>query len=94
MLSIPFRGLTSGRKGIFMFFSPVSTTNWPIDNRYNPGDAAPIDTWRLNVISVLQGGEGLGVNAVVIDGSTPVFKNYVNISQNAYHQRKQRRTGG
>lgn len=90
MLSIVGRSYSTGRRVRLQFFSPVSSTSWPDDNRYNPGDSAPVDTFRTNVIGTLNGGGISGVQAVAIDNTAPGWYPYVNISQNAYWQREQR----
>ena len=91
-VSIVGRSIVSGRKNRLEYFNPITTTSWPDDNRYNPGEAAPIDTFRINVINVLNGGGSSGVAAVAIDGTDATWYPYVNIAQNAYWQRKQRRS--
>lgn len=88
MLSICGRGETGGRRVDWSFFSPVRTVAWPADNRYGPGEEAVIDTWRINVTNALS-----DEDVRTIGGDSPIFYDYVNISQNAYWQRKQRRSG-
>lgn len=90
MLSIPFRSGASGRKGRVSFFTGVATTSWPDNNRYEPGESAPVDTFRINLVNVLTGISGAGVFATAIDGTSVIFKPYVNIRQNSYWQSKQR----
>ncbi len=92
-LSIVGRSGTSGRKSRVEFFTSVSTAAWPSDNRYNPGEAGPVDTFRENMLSVLNGVSTGGLAAIAIDGSDVIYNQYVNIALNAYWQRKQRRTG-
>lgn len=92
-ISIVGRSPASGRKTRVEFFTPITTTVWPPDNRYNPGEAAPVDTFRENLLGVLNGTSGPFIAALTIDGTGVVYNNYVNIAQNAYWQRKQRRTG-
>jgi hypothetical protein len=92
-ISVVGRSAVSGRKSRVEFFTPVTTTSWPSDNRYNPGESAPIDTFRLNLLNVLNGISTGGLAAVTIDGTDVFYNPYVNIAQNAYWQRKQRRTG-
>lgn len=89
-LSLPMRSIVSGRRASFQFYTPVRTTDWPADNRYNPGDAAPIDTLRLNFKSVIDGVSGWGGQLVAIDGTALIVYEYMNIAKNAYWQRKQR----
>lgn len=93
MLSFTGRSLTSGRDARWQFFTPVRTTTWPGDNRYNPGDEPVIDTLRINFRNFLLG-DGISYpEASAIDRANTTFNSYVNISHNAYWQRKQRRGG-
>lgn len=92
-LTIPGRSSFSGRDVRFCQFTAVVTPTWPTDNRYEPGDAAVVDTWRINITELLSTGGTESTPAVAIDNNIPTWYNYVNISQNAYWQRKQRRLG-
>lgn len=87
-LSFIDRGNITGRKGRVEFFTAVPTTVWPGDNRYNPGDAAPIDTLRSNFAAAAK--EGGTFPLVSIGRDLVTVYNYVNIASNAYWQRKQR----
>lgn len=89
-LSLVARGTTTGRKTRFEFFTAVKTPTWPGKNRYLPGDAAPVDTWKLNMFSILSGAPSSPVAAVSIGGDYLAFNDYVNIASNAYWQRQQR----
>lgn len=89
-LSFVGRGASSGRKIRFQFFTAVKSTAWPADNRYNPGESAPVDTLRENLLPLLSGNDVSPVAAVTIGGDYISFNNYVNIASNAYWQRRQR----
>lgn len=92
-LTLPGRDSFQGRKTRFGLFSPVRTVSWPGDNRYNPGDEPVIDTFRINLTAALNNSTGPDDTVVTI-GNNPVrWAGYVNISHNAYWQRKQRRGG-
>lgn len=87
-LSFVFRGNTTGRRGRVEFFTAVPTPQWPDDNRYNPGDAAVIDTLRTNFTSLAQFD---GTNPLLTVGADEVtVYGYVNIRLNAYWQNEQR----
>lgn len=92
-LTLPGRGGKLGRKARIGFFSPVRTVTWPADNRFNPGDEPVIDTFRLNLVSALNTGSGVNDTAVNISNAPVLWQGYINISHNAYWQRKQRRGG-
>lgn len=93
MLSLPGRDGVVGRDVLYCLFTPVRTTTWPNDNRYQAGDEPVIDTFRINLTNALLEEEGIVAGAVTISGYPPIVKGYVNISHNAYWQRKQRRGG-
>jgi len=87
-LSFVGRGLVTGRRSRVEFFTSIVTTTWPGDNRYNPGDAAPIDTLRANFAAAAEQG---GTHPLLTIGSDEItVYDYVNIASNAYWQRKQR----
>ena len=93
MLSLPFRDNSTGRDGRWCLFTPVRTVVWPLNNRYEPGESGPIDTWRTNMTAIANGG-GVSVSPLITIGGVEARpKAYVNISHNAYWQRKQRRGG-
>jgi len=87
-LSLVGRGNTTGRKVRWEFFTGISTDFWPPSNRYNPGVAAPVDTWRTNFANAAYGA-GL-FPLVTIGGDLVTVYGYVNIRQNGYWQTKQR----
>jgi len=87
-LSFIMRGITSGRRARVEFFTSITTTTWPGDNRYNPGDAAPIDTLRANFEAAAESGGTYPL--VTVAGDFTTVYGYVNICQNSYWQRKQR----
>lgn len=89
-LSFVARSTTSGRRGRFTFFTPISSTLWPNDNRYNPGDSAPVDTLRINWQNGVKFGTPASVPSLCADGTFQEVYSYVNISKNAYWQRRQR----
>lgn len=87
-LSFTWRGVDTGRKGRLEFYSPVPTTSWPADNRYNPGEAAPIDTLRINFVAAAG---HLGTSPILsIGGDEISVHEYVNIRANGYWQTRQR----
>lgn len=87
-LSFPMRGITTGRKGRVEFFTAVPTTVWPGDNRYNPGDSAPIGALQANFKNAA---DASGTSSLLsIGGDLVTVYDYVNIASNAYWQRKQR----
>lgn len=92
-ITIVARSHTSGRRVRYTLFTGVSTDPWPTNNRYEPGDAAVIDTFRLNFTTLVEGEGDVAVPLVAIDGNFVTVYNYVNLSLNAYWQRKQRRGG-
>jgi len=87
-VSFVMRGLTTGRRSRVEFFTGVPTPSWPSDNRYNPGDAAPIDTLRINFQNAAASGGTLPL--ITVGGDEVTVYGYVNIALNAYWQRKQR----
>lgn len=87
-LSLVGRGNTTGRKVRWEFFTGVRTDYWPANNRYNPGAAAPVDTWRTNFANAAYGA-GL-YPLVTIGGDLLTVYAYVNIRQNSLWQNKQR----
>lgn len=87
-LSLVGRGTVSGRKVRWEFFTGIATDYWPPSNRYLPGQAAPVDTWRLNFSNAAQGAGTMPL--VTIGGDLVVIYGYVNIRQNGYWQTKQR----
>lgn len=84
------RGTATGRRVRWEFFTSVKTTTWPGDNRYNPGDAAPVDTLRTNWTNFVENGVTPTQQIVTVAADIPVVYDYVNIGKNAYWQRKQR----
>ena len=87
-LSFCYRGLTTGRKGRIEFFTSITTASWPLKNRYNSGDSAPIDTLRINFENAAIAG---GTAPLVTIGGDFVYSyNYVNIRANSYWQTAQR----
>lgn len=89
-LSFTGRSFVDGRKVTYEFFTAQQTTSWPGDNRYNPGDSAPIDTFRENFVDFIENGALPAQQAVTIGGSIPTMNAYVNIRSNAYWQNAQR----
>lgn len=92
-LSIVGRSNTTGRDVRYTLFTGAAVGTWPSNNRYEPGEQAVIDTFRLNMTELIEGGGTLDWPMVTVDGTFITVYQYVNISQNAYWQRKQRRTG-
>lgn len=87
-LSLIGRGRTTGRRVRWTLFTPARTTLWPEDNRYNPGDAAPIDTFRQNFASLA---DAAGIAPLLTVGGDLVnVYGYVNAGKNSYWQREQR----
>jgi len=89
-LSIRARSTTSGKRSGWQFYTPISTVGWPANNRFEPGESAPIDTFRINWTSVVEGTDGTLVPVVAIDDTLMQVYSYVNIALNSYWQRKQR----
>lgn len=90
MISFVGRGGSTGRRVRWEFFTPIATGTWPADNRFNPGDNAPVDTLRLNWTTFVNTSSTPGEQVVTIGGDIPAVYGYVNLSKNAYWQRKQR----
>lgn len=91
-LSITGRSHTTGRDVRYTLFSPVSTDPYPAKNRYLPGQSAVIDTFRENLVGLVEGGGMLDWPMVTVDGTFVTCNDYVNISGNGYWERKQRRS--
>lgn len=89
-ISITGRGQTSGREVAWYLFTPVKSTTWPTDNRYNPGDSAPVDTFRINFSNLVTAAPSPSQQMVTIGGDIPLIRGYTNIAKNGYWQRKQR----
>lgn len=89
-LSFVARSTTTGRRGRYTFFTPIRTTDWPADNRYSPGESAPIDTLRTNIQNAVSIGTPGSVPLLNADGTFQTVYSYVNIGKNSYWQRKQR----
>lgn len=89
-LSLTARSTTTGRNCRWNFFFPTATTTWPSDNRYGPGEAAVIDTFRTNITQLITFGSPAPVPAVCADNTFVAVKGYVNIGKHGYWQRKQR----
>lgn len=84
------RSFADGTDVDWSFFTGQLTPAWPADNRYNPGDAAVIDTMRINFVTWVQTAGAPGEQVVTIGNSIPNVNAYVNIRQNAYWQTAQR----
>jgi len=54
-LTMVARSAASGRRARFTHFTPITSASWPLNNRYEPGESAPVDTYRINVQNVLNG---------------------------------------
>lgn len=93
-ISLVARSTTTGRRVRYTLYTPIAVGSWPVDNRYNPGEQAVIDTWRINMTSLIEGGGSLDWPMVASDGTFVNVYGYVNLGKNSYWQRKQRRTGG
>ena len=89
-LSFTGRSFTDGSDVRYEFFTGQQTTAWPADNRYNPGDSAPIDTLRINFEAWLSSTVVPAESVVTITGTKPNLNSYVNIRQNGYWQTQQR----
>lgn len=89
-ISLVGRGNLTARKVRWIFFTPVKSVAWPADNRYAPGESAPIDSLRLNFTTIVQSGGSTGEQIVTIGGDIPTVYGYVNIAKHGYWQRKQR----
>lgn len=92
-LNIVARSHTTGKQVRYTLFTGVAVGAWPANNRYEPGEAAVIDTWLANMTSIIEGGGSLDYPCVTADGTFATVYAYVNTSLNAYWQRKQRRGG-
>lgn len=91
MLSLTGRSFSDGRDVQWQFFTGQQTVSWPADNRYNPGDSAVIDTFRINWQNLIATGAATPAQQIVtIGGTIPSVNGYVNIRQNGYWQTKQR----
>lgn len=84
------RSFSDGRDVAWSFFTGQQTTSWPSDNRYNPGDSAPIDTFRINFANWVNTAGTPAQQVVTIGQSIPSVNPYVNIRQNGYWQSAQR----
>lgn len=89
-LSFTGRSFADGRHGAWYFFTAVPTPSWPAKNRYLPGEAAVIDSFRANVTDLIEHGDTPATQVVTIGGSIPTVNQYVNIRFNAEWQTSQR----
>lgn len=89
-LSLTGRSFSDGRDVTWQFFNARLTTVWPADNRYNPGDEAVIDTFRINFTNWVNAAATPLEQVVTISGTIPSVNAYVNIRANAYWQNAQR----
>lgn len=84
------RGSSSARRVDWFFYTGIKTPTWPYTNRYNPGEAAVIDTLRTNFATWVNTSASPGEQVVTVGQDIPSVYGYVNIAKNAYWQRKQR----
>lgn len=89
-LTLTGRSFTDGRDVSWTFFTGQQTPTWPADNRYNPGEAAVIDTFRANFTALVASPSSPERQIVTISGTIPTVNSYVNIRQNGYWQSAQR----
>lgn len=93
MVSLVGRGTAVARRWRVTLFTPYafanSSVNWPSDNRYTLGENAAVDTLYDLWTTLLDATHGTS-RVVTIGGDTIRPKGYINISKNAYWQRRQR----
>lgn len=89
--SVVGRDIAEGRKVMFQFYASRAGNARPGNNRYPAGQNAEIDTF-LNAINerALNGSEA--THLCTIAGTEFVVNGYTNVANNAYWQRKQRRS--
>jgi len=93
-VTVPLRSQSTGRRGRLCMFTAYRFGNlsvpWPSNNRFDPGENTIVDNWIATLKDLSQGASPYITGLVVIDGSFPVLYDYLNISKNAYWERKQR----